>query len=260
MGLAVPAFAKKKGGGQRSPYFLFPFISFPFPLRTYLDVPLLSFLFVHCAGNTFTNEYAYNFYSNASKNTFGLLSFLLQKNYWSDCLVVVSLLGLTATEELDTGALLVDLGEELVDIGLGAGLGLLDRLVNLDTGSLVNGLHLILGDHVELQETLLQASDGVVVGTHVLDLLTGTVSGTGVGHGVTTITVGLHLEQKRSLARDGPLLGVGNSLVNGQDIHSVDLLEKKKYMDVSTVEHTYTAVSQLKVFFLPSNRECSLRA
>lgn len=137
----------------------------------------------------------------------------------------MGLLGLTATEELDASLLLVDLGEELVDIGLGAGLGLLDSLVNLDTGSLVNGLHLILGDHVELQEALLQAGDRVVVRAHVLDLLTGTVGGTGVGHGVTTIAVGLHLEQKRSLARDGPLLGVGNSLVNSQNIHSVDLFK-----------------------------------
>lgn len=58
---AVPSLVKKKKKkGRRSPY-----VSSFLP-RTYSEMPLLSFPFVHRTGNTFTNEYAYNFYSNAS--------------------------------------------------------------------------------------------------------------------------------------------------------------------------------------------------
>jgi hypothetical protein len=57
------------------------------------------------------------------------------------------------------------------------------------------------------------------------------VSRSRVGHGVSTIPISDHLEEKGSLARLSPLLGELDRLSDGEDVHTVDLFdapERKK--------------------------------
>ena len=70
---------------------------------------------------------------------------------------------------------------------------------------------------------LLETGNGVVGAAHALDFFTATVGGTGVGHGVTSVTVGDILEDKGTLAVNGVVLAVLDSGLDGEDIHAVDL-------------------------------------
>ncbi|KAI6757302.1 hypothetical protein HG531_003127 [Fusarium graminearum] len=74
-----------------------------------------------------------------------------------------------------------------------------------------------------VQNLLLESGNRVVGGAHALNLLTGSVGGTGVGHGVTTVSVCDVLKDERTLVGSGVLLTVLDGSLDGEDIHTVDL-------------------------------------
>jgi hypothetical protein len=88
-------------------------------------------------------------------------------------LVVVVLLGDTATEVLGLGATDVNVLEQNLGGGLGGGhgLGFLDFGIDALAGLLVDGLELRLGGDFPVQDLLLEAGDGVLGAAHTLDLL-----------------------------------------------------------------------------------------
>lgn len=96
-------------------------------------------------------------------------------------------------------------------------------LVHVASGLLVDGLELFLRRDVPFENVLLEARDGVVCAAHALDLLAGTVGGTGVGHGVASVPVGDILEHEGSVAGIRPLLAVLNGGLDSEAVHAVDL-------------------------------------
>lgn len=60
-------------------------------------------------------------------------------------------------------------------------------------------------------------------GAHALDLFASSVGGSGVRHGVTSVSVGNVFEDERAIARGGVLAGVLDGCLYGKDVHSVDL-------------------------------------
>jgi hypothetical protein len=121
---------------------------------------------------------------------------------------------------LDVNVLVQNLGG---GVGDGHGLSNGDLLVDVLAGLLVDGLELLLGDDAPVEHLLLESGNGVVCRTHALDLLTGSVGGTGVGHGVASVSVCDVLENKRTVVVGGPLLSVLDGGLDGKDIHTVDL-------------------------------------
>ena len=97
-------------------------------------------------------------------------------------LVVEGLVDSATTHPLGLGATDVDVLEENAGGVLGSGhlLGDGDLLVDVGTSGLVEGLELVLGADVPVEDLLLETGDGVVGAAHALDLLTATVGGTGV--------------------------------------------------------------------------------
>lgn len=136
----------------------------------------------------------------------------------------MNLVGGTATDPLRLGALDVGVSEQGLSVGgrQGGLLGALGSLSDLLTDVLLDLLELLLGSDAELDETGLHTGDGVVVRTHVLDLLTGTVGGSGVGHGVATVTVGLVLNNNGTVLQ-GVLTGELRAAVDSKHVHGVDL-------------------------------------
>jgi hypothetical protein len=139
--------------------------------------------------------------------------------------VVEVLLRHTTAEELGLGATDVDVLEEDLrgGVGRGHGLGLSDLGVDVGAGLLVEGLELLLGRDLPLEQLLLEAGDGILGAAHALDLLTCAVGGAGVGHGVTTVAVGDVLVDKRTLAGVAPFLTVLNGGFDGEGVHAVNL-------------------------------------
>lgn len=149
-----------------------------------------------------------------------------QPDWENTLLVEVEVLGGgAATDELGLGALDVDVLEEDLGLGLrdGHGLGGSDLSGDVVAGLLVDLLELLLSGNLPLEDSLLESGNGVVGGTHALDLLTGTVGGARVGHGVTTVAVGDVLEDHGALVGSGPLLTVLDGSLDGKDVHAVDL-------------------------------------
>lgn len=140
-------------------------------------------------------------------------------------LVVVSLLRGSSSHPLGLAAGDVNVVKQGLEVGLGhrGSLGFLDLVIDKDLGITVKLLELLLGEDIPLENVLAETLDGILGGTHVLDLVTSAVSRTGVRHGVSSVTVGDELHDKRSLSRHGVLLGKGGSLLHGQDVHAVDL-------------------------------------
>ncbi|KAH3687932.1 hypothetical protein WICPIJ_001088 [Wickerhamomyces pijperi] len=66
-------------------------------------------------------------------------------------------------------------------------------------------------------------SSTIVSGSHVLDFFSGSVGGTWIRHGVTTVSVGFVLQDQWTVTGDGPVLSELGGLVTGQDVHTVDL-------------------------------------
>ena len=66
-----------------------------------------------------------------------------------------------------------------------------------------------------------RVSDGVEEGKR--GGKTNAVGGTGVGHGVTSVSVGDELVDQRTVALGGPLLAECDGLLASKDIHTVDL-------------------------------------
>jgi hypothetical protein len=54
-------------------------------------------------------------------------------------------------------------------------------------------------------------------------VVTYAVSGSGVGHGVTSVSVGNVFVDERTLASSGVFLAVLDSSLDGEDVHAVDL-------------------------------------
>lgn len=131
----------------------------------------------------------------------------------------------TAPDEWRLGARVVNVLEQNLGgrVGDGHGLGGGNLLIDVRTGLLVDGLELLLGGHGPVENVLLQALDGVVGASHALDLLTGTVRGSGVGHGVTSIPVGDILKNHRAVVGISPLLAVLDSRLDSETVHAVDL-------------------------------------
>lgn len=144
----------------------------------------------------------------------------------SRCLGKVEcLVGGTAADIAGLGTRSVDVFKENGRLGLGNshGLGNGNLLIDVASGLLVNLLQIVLSRDLPVQNLLFQSGNGVVGGTHALDFLSGTVGGTGVGHGVTTIAVGDVFENHGALAGGSPFLAVLDSGLDGQDIHAINL-------------------------------------
>lgn len=119
-------------------------------------------------------------------------------------------------------------------------------------------LKILRGSDAPLLDVPLQSTDRVLSAPHLLDLVTGTVGGSGVGHPVchsfqvlskgktktneeddlvsvrrpqgmgknvrvTTVTVSNKFEEQRALARDCPFTCVFHALRDSDDVHTVDL-------------------------------------
>ena len=134
-------------------------------------------------------------------------------------------MGGTATNVLGLGTRDVDVLEQDLHgrIGDRHGLGGSDLLVDVAASLLVEPLEVLLSSDTPVKDPLLESGNGVVGGAHALDLLTGTVGGTGVGHGVTTVTVGDVLENHGALLGASPLLSVLDGGLDSEDVHAVDL-------------------------------------
>lgn len=130
-----------------------------------------------------------------------------------------------ATDPLRLGALEVGVGEQDLRGSLrdGGGLGILDLLVDDGTDLLLDALDVLLRADIEVEETLLHAGDDVAVGAHLLDLLTRTVGGAGVRHGVAAVTVGLVLENDGAVASEAELTGELGAGIDGEHVHGVHL-------------------------------------
>lgn len=110
------------------------------------------------------------------------------------------LLALPATHEGWLSTLVVDVGPEVLDLGLRGSLGLLHGSIDNRLGFLVDllkiiekgaksmckiiHLELLLSCDTPLLNTLLETADRILSGSHALNLLTGTVGGSGVGHAI----------------------------------------------------------------------------
>jgi len=182
-----------------------------------------------------------------------------------------------SSHERRFGTLEVDILPELFETGRLALLGLGDGLLNLGLGSLVDVLQrgksrarevsrqpqpylsrltcvvythlgLLVVEDTPVVQVDLDTVDSILSRPHPLDLISGSVSGTGVRHPternhakdistiprwlivplvsdsrVSTVSVGDKLENQRSLARRGPLLGKLARLVDGKNVHTVGL-------------------------------------
>jgi hypothetical protein len=140
-------------------------------------------------------------------------------------LEVVVLLGDTAADVLGLGTTDVDVLEQNLGLGLRGRHGLSSSNLLADVGAslFVNLLELLLRCDLPVQNLLLKSGNRIVGGAHALNLLTGSVGGTGIGHGVTAISVGNVLKNKRTLVGSGPLLTVLDGGLDGKDVHAVDL-------------------------------------
>lgn len=131
----------------------------------------------------------------------------------------------TAPNEWRLGARVVDVLKQNLGgrVGNGHGLGGGHLLIDVRTSLLVDGLELLLGGHRPVENVLLQALNGIVGASHALDLLTGTVRGAGVRHGVTSIPVGDILKNHGAVVGISPLLAVLDSRLDSETVHAVDL-------------------------------------
>jgi hypothetical protein len=112
-----------------------------------------------------------------SKHGLGLVGVVLELR------VVEVLLGHAATEELGLGATDVDVLEENLrgGVGCGHGLSLGDFGVDVGAGLLVEGLELLLGGDLPLEQLLLEADKGTLAGVApLLTVLDGGLDGEGV--------------------------------------------------------------------------------
>ncbi len=87
---------------------------------------------------------------------------------------------------------------------------------------LVDRLQVLFARPLLLDEPGLHLLDRVVLGAHLLDLVLRAVFRR-IGHGMTAIAVGLHLEDHRPLARPAPIGGEVARSLHRAHIHAVDL-------------------------------------
>lgn len=72
----------------------------------------------------------------------------------------------------------------------------------------------------------------------MLDLFSGSVSRTGVGHGVATVSVSDKLHEEGTLAGSDPILGPLGGLSDSEDVHTVNLV-----FDISNFPHFFLSFS-----------------
>src|SRR5690606_258915 len=94
----------------------------------------------------------------------------------------------------------------------------LDGIHDLFLDLLVDGIERFIGGEIVLQEVAFQADDGIVVLLFV-ELFLGSII-RGVAHGVSTIPISTHLQNRRlPLARQSQMIGYG--LVYAEYVHAV---------------------------------------
>lgn len=103
-------------------------------------------------------------------------------------------------------------------------LSLLNGGINLLLGSLINRLQASLVSRSPFENVLFQAGNGVLGRSHLLNFFSSSVSRTGVGHGVATVSVSDKLDEEGTLAGSGPFLGPFSGFSDGEDVHTVNLV------------------------------------
>eukprot|EP00964_Phaeocystis_antarctica_P052627 scaffold30832_cov67-Phaeocystis_antarctica.AAC.5 len=91
------------------------------------------------------------------------------------------------------------------------GLGRRDRRLHLLLDGHVDGLNLLLGRELEVEQVLLDARDGIARGAHASHLVAVAVGDARVGHGVAVVAVRVHLEDDGTVL-EGVRLGVAGHL------------------------------------------------
>ena len=100
-------------------------------------------------------------------------------------------------------------------------LRLRNLFIDRSTCLLVDGLELVLSCDVPLDEFLLQAGDGILGRAHTLDFFTRAVGGSGVGHRMSSVTIGYVFEDQGAVTGGCVGFAVGNGGFDGEDVHSV---------------------------------------
>ena len=98
----------------------------------------------------------------------------------------MNLFTVPATHRCGLGASRVDVGPELVLRGERRSLGFLDGSIDLGLRLLVHGLEVVLRRQAPFSDVTLETTDGILGRADALDLLTGTVGSSRVGHAVDT--------------------------------------------------------------------------
>ena len=99
---------------------------------------------------------------------------------------------------------------------------LLDRLVNLTSNLLLEVLQFALLSPVVIEDDSSGDLDGVTVLADISDFVLATVSDTGVGHGVTVIAIGAHLNANRAVF-DSVSASEFNRFTDCEDVLSFNL-------------------------------------
>mmetsp|Transcript_2041 Transcript_2041/g.4486 ORF Transcript_2041/g.4486 Transcript_2041/m.4486 type:complete len:309 (+) Transcript_2041:311-1237(+) len=106
--------------------------------------------------------------------------------------------------------------------GLGRSLGLLHLIRNILPNTLLNLLNLLGIGESSINESTLYKLEGITCGSSQGNLLTVTVGCSGVGHGVTVVTIGHHLHVHGSISISNVILDKPHSLLDSQDVHTIN--------------------------------------
>src|SRR5690606_38747563 len=115
-----------------------------------------------------------------------------------------------------------NVGIKLGYIRLRIGLGEVGRIGNDIAHILVHRLQLLLRRPLLLKKALARLLDRIMLGAHLLHFILGAVLGR-IGHGVTAIAVGLHLQDDRAFARTTPVDRHFASSRNRAHVHAINL-------------------------------------
>lgn len=92
-----------------------------------------------------------------------------------------------------------DISGEFRGCGVGILFNLLDHLVNIASNLLLVVLQFVLLSPVVIKDDSSGDFDGVTVLADIGNFVLATVSDTGIGHGVTMVTIGAHLDANRAV-------------------------------------------------------------
>mmetsp|Transcript_25329 Transcript_25329/g.54493 ORF Transcript_25329/g.54493 Transcript_25329/m.54493 type:complete len:379 (-) Transcript_25329:188-1324(-) len=102
------------------------------------------------------------------------------------------------------------------------GLGLLDLFRHILSDALLRFLNLFGIGKSSINDSLLHELKRITSGSSQCNLLTVTVGGTRVRHGMPVVTVCHHLHIHGTIARTTPLLHKSHTLLDSQDIHAIN--------------------------------------